>query len=427
VKAVLGHGGMGVVYHALHQKLDRPVAIKMLLSGVYASPAEIERFRREAEAVARLHHPNIVRLYGYGEQGGVLFYGMEMVRGTSLEDELRNGRRFEWREVTGLTVKLCRALKHAHDAGVIHRDIKPANLLLDNHGHLWVADFGLASVRGTAGLTATGDLLGTIRYMSPEQASARRGVVDHRTDIYSLGVTLYELLTLQPAFPGSDPQEVLAQMMRREPRPPRHLNPAIPRELETIVLQAMNPEPEHRYATAKALADDLRCFLAREPILARRPGLVAQSNKWIQRHRAWVAAIGLFVLIAVVGLATSTALIWRALRAEEQQRGLAEARVRVLAAHLHIALVGWVLTMMVGVSHRLLPMFLLSGVFFSAQRFPDFAQPAIKALPLTALIDALRAIQLRGAGLADVGVEIGILFGWFSVAFVAGLKMFRWR
>jgi serine/threonine protein kinase len=181
--------------------------------------------------------------------------------------------------VAELGVQAAEALDHAHGLGVIHRDIKPANLMLDAASRLWISDFGLARLQDDAGLTMTGDLLSTLRYMSPEQALARRGYLDHRTDIYSLGATLYELLTLQPAIDGQDRQEVLRKIAQDEPVPPRRHNPAIPRELETILLKAMNKEPGDRYATAQELADDLRRFLEDKPIRARRPTLWERAVK----------------------------------------------------------------------------------------------------------------------------------------------------
>ena len=166
-------------------------------------------------------------------------------------------RREYFRTAAALGIQAAEGLDHAHKLGIVHRDIKPANLLLDVHGNLWITDFGLARLQDDAGLTITGDLLGTLRYMSPEQALAKRGYLDHRTDIYSLGATLYELVTLRPAVDGQDRQEVLRKIAQDEPTPPRRLNPAIPRELETILLKAMNKEPGSRYATAQELADDL--------------------------------------------------------------------------------------------------------------------------------------------------------------------------
>jgi hypothetical protein len=220
--------------------------------------------------------------------------------------------------VAHLGVQVAEALEHAHQAGVVHRDIKPANLLIQGEPgasapevRVWVSDFGLARLGSDAGLTMTGDILGTIRYMSPEQALAKRVPIDHRTDIYSLGVTLYELLTLERAYPGRTREEVLRQIAFDEPRPPRRLNKAVPAELETIVLKAMAKNPEERYATAQELADDLKRYLEDKPIKAKRPSLRQRAQKWARRHKTVVRA-GLVVLaLGVVALAVSTALIWQ--------------------------------------------------------------------------------------------------------------------
>ncbi len=198
------------------------------------------------------------------------------------------------------------ALEHAHEQGVLHRDIKPANLLVDGRGNLWITDFGLARLQGDAGLTMTGDLLGTLRYMSPEQALAKRVGIDHRTDIYSLGVTLYELLTLAPAYAGRDRQEILRRIAFEEPRPPRRLNPSIPVDLETIVLKAMAKDPAGRYATAQDLADDLGRFLKREPIRARRSNAWERSVKWAQRRPAIAGLLATVVLAFLLGFAGVT-------------------------------------------------------------------------------------------------------------------------
>ncbi len=208
------------------------------------------------------------------------------------------GRDF-FHKAAQLGIQAAEALEHAHQLGVVHRDIKPANLLIDSRGNLWITDFGLAHCQSQAGLTMSGDLVGTLRYMSPEQALAKRVAVDHRTDIYSLGVTLYELLTLEPAFGGQDRQELLRQIAFEEPPSPRRLNKAIPAELETIVLKAMEKNSTERYATAQELADDLERFLKDEPIRARRPTLVQRARKWARRHKAAVWA-GAAVLVAVV-------------------------------------------------------------------------------------------------------------------------------
>jgi tetratricopeptide (TPR) repeat protein len=230
--------------------------------------------------------------------------------------------------VASLGVQAANALQHAHDQGVVHRDIKPANLLIDLRGNLWITDFGLARMQSDAALTMTGDLLGTLRYMSPEQALARRELLDHRTDIYSLAVTLYELLTLEPAFTGRDRQEVLRQIAFEEPRPPRRLNKAIPADLETIVSKAIEKDPPDRYATAQELADDLHRFLEDKPIRAKRPALVQRLRKWARRHLTLVvtATIGaaLLSVMTVIVLAISN---WRITQEQAQTReALAQAK-----------------------------------------------------------------------------------------------------
>jgi serine/threonine protein kinase/Flp pilus assembly protein TadD len=220
-----------------------------------------------------------------------------------------------FRSVAGLGVQAASALDHAHEAGILHRDIKPSNLLLDSSGKLWIADFGLAQVQSNPGMTMTGDLLGTPRYMSPEQAMAKRIPVDHRTDIYSLGVTLYELATLHPAFTGEDRQELLRQIVFEEPRAPRRVNTAMPTELETIVLKCISKSPADRYDSAQELADDLQRFLDDKPIQAKRPTLLERAMKWSRRHRSVVAAASVLLMLTVSGLAISTVLI-----AQEQAR-----------------------------------------------------------------------------------------------------------
>jgi hypothetical protein len=213
------------------------------------------------------------------------------------------------------------ALEHAHAVGVVHRDVKPANLLLDPRGNLWVTDFGLAQMAGDAGLTVTGEMLGTLRYASPEQVLARQGLVDHRSDIYSLGATLYELLTLRPAFEGRDRNELVRQIADDEPRPPRSLHPSVPRELETIVLKALGKEPSERYPTAGALADDLQRFLDNRPILARRPTAALRLRKLARRHPSIVGAGAVVLTLLCIGSLLSALLI-----RGEQERTRAEQR-----------------------------------------------------------------------------------------------------
>ncbi|MCI0465194.1 MAG: protein kinase [Gemmataceae bacterium] len=208
-----------------------------------------------------------------------------------------------YRRVAEWGIQAAEALEHAHQLGVVHRDIKPANLMLDGDGQLWVTDFGLARSAADSGLTMTGDVLGTLRYMSPEQALAKHGLVDHRTDIYTLGATLYELLTLRPAVEGESREEILRRLTLEEPAAPRRHERAIPPDLETVVLKALEKEPGSRYATAAELAADLRRFLEDRPILARRPGLAKRARKWSRRHPTlvWSVAVGVLVAVAVAG------------------------------------------------------------------------------------------------------------------------------
>src|SRR5207245_8636025 len=233
----------------------------------------------------------------------------------ALSTERSNKSTAFFRSVAHLGTQAAEALEHAHQFGVIHRDIKPANLLVDANGRLWITDFGLAHCQSQPGLTMTGDVVGTLRYMSPEQALAKRTALDARTDVYSLGATLYELLTLQPAYNGRNREEVLRQIAFEEPRLPSRWNKAVPAELETIVLKAMAKSPEERYATAQELADDLERYMKDEPIRARRPTLVQRLKKWMRRHLAvvWTAGLSLvaILVLAVIGLAVSNILIRR--------------------------------------------------------------------------------------------------------------------
>ncbi len=247
--------------------------------------------------------------------------GSSALGGLSTEGSTRSPAFF--RGIATLGVQVADALEHAHDTGVIHRDVKPSNLMLETGGQIWITDFGLAQCQSDAGqtLTMAGDLLGTIRYMSPEQALAKRVVIDHRTDIYSLGVTLYELLTLEPAFKGQDRQELLRQIAFEEPRRPQRVNDAIPADLETIVLKAIAKNPAERYETAKEVAEDLERFLADKPILAKRPTVAQRATKWSRRHKPVVASAAVLLVLAVIGLAISTVMI-----AREQARTAAEQR-----------------------------------------------------------------------------------------------------
>src|SRR5262249_39264307 len=303
----IGRGGMGVVYEAEQLSLRRRGALQVLPFAAALDPRQFQRFQNEAQAAAHLHHTIIVPVHAIGLDRGFPFYAMQLIDGQTLAEVIRTLRRegpsrpdttqaalssepshqapSYFRAVARLGVQAAEALDYAHQQGVIHRDIKPANLLLDAAGHLWVTDFGLARFRADPALSASGALVGTLRYMSPEQALAKRALVDHRSDIYGLGATLYEALTLEPAFPAVDREELLRQIAAGQPRPPRRINQAVPKELEVVVLKAMAPEPEGRYATAQELADDLRRFLEDRPVLARKPSLGFRAARWARRHR----------------------------------------------------------------------------------------------------------------------------------------------
>jgi formylglycine-generating enzyme required for sulfatase activity len=330
----IGRGGMAVVYEAEQVSLGRRVALKVLPFAAVLDPRQLQRFKNEALAAAHLNHPHIVPVYAVGCERGVHYYAMQFVEGQSLALAIRemkvervarepegprtpisshgsNREPAYIRMAASLGMQAAEALDHAHHLGVVHRDVTPGNLLVDVSGTLWVTDFGLASSMADVSLTMTGEILGTIRYMSPEQALGKRVPLDHRTDIYSLGATLYELFTLQPAFPGDDPHLVIRDIAFRDPVPARRLNPALPADLETVIQKAMTKDPAGRYASAQEMADDFRRFLDDKPVLARRPSLAARAAKWSRRHRRLVAVAGALAVTAVVALAAGTALLAR--------------------------------------------------------------------------------------------------------------------
>jgi serine/threonine protein kinase/WD40 repeat protein len=364
----VGRGGMGVVYEAVQESLGRHVALKVLPFNKLMDPVLLERFRREARAAAKLHHTNIVPVFGVGEHDGTHYYAMQFIQGQWLDQVLQEVKQLRGKRealdnangaaqapvtasvaqsllsghfssceqpggpeaptvasqgvaasqpagqangsaapisgsrqgsqyflsVARVGVQVAEALAFAHHQGVLHRDVKPSNLLLDTTGQVWVTDFGLAKIEGSDDLTQMGDIVGTLRYMAPERFRAQS---DPRSDVYSLGMTLYELLTLRPAFEETD----RAQLINRDMPPrPRRLDPLIPRDLETIVLKATAKEPGDRYATAEALAEDLRRFLADRPILARRVSTAEHVWRWCRRNRAVASLSSALVMLLVV-------------------------------------------------------------------------------------------------------------------------------
>lgn len=380
----LGRGGMGVVYEAEQLSLGRRVALKVLPFAAMLDKQQLARFKNEARAAATLDHPHIVAVHSVGAEGDVHYYAMQLIAGQSLAQVIAALRQVRdsgtlseqeafaahstddqelstafshadkapratlidrppapgdpgqqlplpefasrgfFRAVARLGGEAAAALDHAHQSGVLHRDIKPANLLLDEAGKLWIADFGLARMEADAGLTMTGDMLGTLRYMAPEQALAQRAIVDHRCDVYSLGATLYELLTLEPAFGETNRAQLLQQIERDEPTTPRQLNNRIPHDLETIVLKAMRKSADERYTTAQALADDLDNFLNDKAINAKPPTTRERLVKWSRRHPAVVLSTAAVLVAVTIAAAASAVVVAQAYRRETVQRSLAE-------------------------------------------------------------------------------------------------------
>jgi serine/threonine-protein kinase len=302
VEAVVGRGGMGIVYRARHRRLNRPVALKMILAGAYASPQDRARFQREAEAVAALRHPNVVQVYDSGEAGGRPYFTMEFVEGGTLAEKLARTP-LAARPAADLVAALAGAVHAAHASGVVHRDLKPANVLLTADGTPKVTDFGLARyVEGGPELTLSGTRVGTPSYMAPEQALGRSRAIGPATDVYALGAILYELLTGRPPFKGESAAETERQVIANDPVPPSRLNAGVPRDLETVCLKCLHRDPARRYPSAAALVDDLRRFLAGAPIAARPAGRRERLARWVRRHPAAAGLLAtLAVLIAAAG------------------------------------------------------------------------------------------------------------------------------
>lgn len=292
---------MGVVYKARQLSLKRLVALKMILAGPHAGPQETARFRTEAEAIARLQHPNIVQIYEVGEQEGRPFFSLEFVDGGTLAQKLTYGS-LPMRQSAQLVETLARAMHAAHKCGIIHRDLKPSNILLTPHGEPKINDFGLAKrLDHESGQTRSGDVMGTPSYMAPEQAAGKTKGAGPATDVYALGSILYELLTSQPPFKGNSYMDTLHLVRFEEPVPPTNLNPKLPRDLQTICLTCLQKEPWQRYTSAEALADDLHAFLTGEPIRARPAGPWEKVVKWAQRRPAVTLLAG-SCIVAAVGL-----------------------------------------------------------------------------------------------------------------------------
>jgi eukaryotic-like serine/threonine-protein kinase len=311
VLSVLGRGGMGVVYRARQQGLNRLVAIKMVHAGAHASLATLDRFRVEAEAVARLKHPNIVQVYDVGQDAGSPYLVLELVEGRNLAERLAGTPQpVTW--AATIVETLARAIHAAHEQGVVHRDLTPANVLLTADDIPKITDFGLAKLITGGGelRTQTGELLGTPSYMAPEQAACRHRAIGRATDVYALGAILYELLTGRPPLKAESPIETLRQVVSDEPVAPSQLRPRLPRDLETICLKCLRKEPLERYASALDLAEDLRRSEDGRPILARRSGSFEQAWRWCRRNPALAAASITAALLTTVLVVGSTIAAW---------------------------------------------------------------------------------------------------------------------
>ncbi|HKB38049.1 MAG TPA: serine/threonine-protein kinase, partial [Gemmataceae bacterium] len=337
VDAVIGRGGMGIVYKALHLRLNRTVALKMLLAGAYAGGHERQRFLREAEAVAALRHPNVVQVFDMGEHDGRPYFTMELVEGGSLKEKVAGTPQpAAW--AASLTATLAGAVHIAHQNGIVHRDLKPANILLTADGTPKVTDFGLAArLENKEGLTISGVLVGTPSYMAPEQARGDKSAIGPATDVYALGAILYELLTGRPPFRADTSTATLRQVVDEEPASPTRLNSRVPPDLETICLKCLQKGASERYASALALADDLRRFEHGEPITARPAGTLERTAKWARR-RPTAAALLSAALLIVVGI--TAAAVWYAgdrarLRAEAKSRD-EQANTALGAAEMHL-------------------------------------------------------------------------------------------
>jgi serine/threonine-protein kinase len=329
ILAPLGRGGMGLVYQARHVTSGRAVALKLIRGGAHAGPADLARFRAEAEAVARLQHPNIVPIYDVGEHAGWAYFALEFVPGGSLARRLAGGP-----QPAGPSARLveaaARAMGYAHDRGVVHRDLKPANILLTADGTPKVADFGLAKrldlepgPAPSRGRTRTGDILGTPSYMAPEQTWGRPGEVGPAADVYALGAILYECLTGRPPFHAATPLDTLLQVRGEDPVPPRRLVPSVPRDLDAVCLTCLRKEPRRRYPSAAALAEDLRRFLAGQPVRARPAGAWERAVRWARRRKAAAALAG---VSAAAALSLLTMGAWHQVRMQGYNTKLQDER-----------------------------------------------------------------------------------------------------
>lgn len=316
----IGRGAMGIVYEAHQITLNRSVALKILPSIFSAKTSAIERFKREAESASKLQHPGIVQIYDVGKEDNTYFFAMELVKGSPL-DEILDNERLSFERCAEIIIDVAEALEYAHQNGVIHRDIKPSNIMITTEGKVKITDFGLAKIESSQTLTQTGDMMGTPMYMSPEQIFSKKFKPDHRTDIYSLGATFYEVLTLEQPFEGEDIHTISQQILNKEPRNLRKLNTRIPKDLETICLKSMEKELPARYQTAQEFADDIKRFLEYKPILAKPVGILGKTMRFIKRNKviSFISFLSLFFIIILSVYFIKNQAIEKAKRTEAEQ------------------------------------------------------------------------------------------------------------
>jgi serine/threonine protein kinase len=312
LEQAIGRGATGVVHEAVQMSVKRTVAVKVLAPLMVSNAERLERFRREAYSQSRLRHPHVAAAFFFGSEAGVPYLAMERVQGKSLREHiaverkrLESARRgdaaprfdpFDPRTAADLIAKVATALDYCHRQGVIHRDVKPNNILIDEHLEPRIIDFGIARDQSLETLTRTSDISGTPYYMSPEQARARKHHVSHRTDVYSAGAVLYEMLTRQPPFPGTNSLAVLDSICNDQLKPVRSLNPAVPRALALVCHKAMEKDPDHRYATAAELADDLRSYLKGRSVVAKGPPLARRLRTRVRAHPVLAALVLVFIV-----------------------------------------------------------------------------------------------------------------------------------
>ena len=452
----LGRGGMGVVYKARQASLGRNVALKMMLRGAWASAADMARFRAEAEAAARLNHPHVVPVYEVGEQDGHPYFSMKYVAGSTLSARLAEGP-MPPRETAELLVPVCDAIEYAHQNGLLHRDLKPSNILLDEEGRPHVSDFGLAKrVEAGESWTRTGAIIGTPSYMAPEQAAGNRGQLGPPSDVWSLGAVLYQMLTGRPPFQAATAVDTVLLVLEQEPLPPRLLNPRADRDLEMIALKCLQKPPALRYQSAKALADDLRAYLADEPIAARSGAFSQVMARWFREtHHAtvlenwgllwmwhslallaiclvtnWFQYCGLtsprpYFVLWTAGLGTWAAIFW-ALRRRSGPVTFVERQI----AHLWAAsMISISLLFVIEIELRL-PVLTLSPILALTSGMVFLVKAGILTGEFYVQSVALFITALAMAWLQRAGIPLGIsLFGLVSAAcfFFPGLKYYRQR